>query len=183
MTDPTVETPSDEITPAPEAAAGDTVEVEVDVRDEPEAADADPAPAPAPVAFKPGVDRPRATGKRKTSIARVIVQRGGDGGITCNGRPLEEYFPRPALIRAARSPLIITGLEGQVTVVARLNGGGVTGQAGALRHGIARALVEFDENLRPGLKREGMLARDSRIKERKKAGLRGARKRPQFSKR
>ena len=86
-------------------------------------------------------------------------------------------------MRTARSPLTITGLDGQVSVVARLNGGGVTGQAGALRHGIARALVELDENLRPELKREGMLARDSRIKERKKAGLRGARKRPQFSKR
>ena len=140
------------------------------------------APA-AEAASKPGAERPQATGKRKNSIARVIINRGGDGSITCNGRPIDEYFPRAALVRTARSPLTITGLDGQVSVVARLNGGGVTGQAGALRHGIARALVELDENLRPDLKREGMLARDSRIKERKKAGLRGARKRPQFSKR
>ena len=144
------------------------------------------APQEAPTAEgapKPGADRPQATGKRKNSIARVIVNRGGDGSITCNGRPIDEYFPRAALVRTARSPLTVTGLDGQVSVVARLNGGGVTGLAGALRHGIARALVELDENLRPELKREGMLARDSRIKERKKAGLRGARKRPQFSKR
>jgi small subunit ribosomal protein S9 len=140
------------------------------------------APA-APATPKPGAERPQATGKRKNSIARVIINRGGDGSITCNGRPIDEYFPRAALVRTARSPLTVAGLEGEVSVVARLNGGGVTGQAGALRHGIARALVELDENLRPELKREGMLARDSRIKERKKAGLRGARKRPQFSKR
>ena len=103
--------------------------------------------------------------------------------ITCNGRPIDEYFPRKALVTTARSPLAVTGLDTQVSVVARLNGGGVTGQAGALRHGIARALVLLDESLRPDLKREGMLVRDARIKERKKAGLRGARKRPQFSKR
>ncbi len=140
--------------------------------------------APAPVTpSKPGVERPQATGKRKTAIARVIVTRGGDGTITCNGRPIDEYFPRKALITAARSPLTVTGLENDVSVSARLNGGGVTGQASALRHGIARALVDLDEGLRPDLKREGLLARDSRIKERKKAGLRGARKRPQFSKR
>jgi small subunit ribosomal protein S9 len=151
--------------------------VEASVAEVPEEA---PVAEAAPV---PGADRPQATGKRKNSIARVIIHRGGDGSITCNGRPIDEYFPRLALVRAARSPLTVTGLEGQVSVVARLNGGGVTGQAGALRHGIARALVELDENLRPELKREGMLARDSRIKERKKAGLRGARKRPQFSKR
>lgn len=145
-----------------------------------EAAEETPAVEAAP---RPGAERPQATGKRKNSIARVIVNRGGDGSITCNGRPIDEYFPRAALVRTARSPLTVTGLDGQVSVVARLNGGGVTGQAGALRHGIARALVELDENLRTELKREGMLARDARIKERKKAGLRGARKRPQFSKR
>jgi small subunit ribosomal protein S9 len=160
MTDETIETPVAEEAPAVQEAPA--------------------APAASP---KPGAERPRATGKRKTSIARVIINRGGDGSITCNGRPIEEYFPRAALVRTARSPLSIAGLDGQVSVVARINGGGVTGQAGALRHGIARALVELDENLRPELKREGMLARDARIKERKKAGLRGARKRPQFSKR
>ena len=161
MTDQTAETP-------------EAVEVTVAVEDE------TPAVAPVP---RPGAERPRATGKRKTSIARVIVNRGGDGSILCNGRPIDEYFPRAALVRTARSPLTVTGLDGQVSIVARLDGGGVTGQAGALRHGIARALVELDENLRPELKREGLLARDARIKERKKAGLRGARKRPQFSKR
>jgi len=178
MTDESVETP------APEPVAETPVAAEPQT--ETEAAPADPpvaAPAVAAAPAKPGTERPRATGKRKTSVARVIINRGGDGDIVCNGRPIEEYFPRPALVRTARSPLTVTGLEGQVTVVARLDGGGVTGQAGALRHGIARALVEYDESLRPELKREGMLARDARIKERKKAGLRGARKRPQFSKR
>ena len=168
MTDETIETPSTEV-----------AEGAVEAPQAPEVAAA-PAVVAAP---KPGAERPRATGKRKTSIARVIVNRGGDGSITCNGRPIEEYFPRAALVRTARSPLTIAGLEGQLSIVARLNGGGVTGQAGALRHGIAKALIELDENLRPQLKKEGMLARDARIKERKKAGLRGARKRPQFSKR
>jgi small subunit ribosomal protein S9 len=165
MTDETVETPQAEF-------AEVTVEVTEPVEE--------PAVVAAP---RPGVERPQATGKRKTSIARVIVTRGGDGSITCNGRPIDEYFPRKALVTTARSPLTVTGLETQVSVVARLNGGGVTGQAGALRHGIARALVQLDESLRPELKREGLLVRDARIKERKKAGLRGARKRPQFSKR
>lgn len=170
MTDETIETPSTDVeAPAHEAAPVPEVV-------------ADPAPAVI-AAPKPGAERPRATGKRKTSIARVIVNRGGDGSITCNGRPIEEYFPRAALVRTARSPLTIAGLDGQLSITARLNGGGVTGQAGALRHGIAKALIELDENLRTQLKREGMLARDARIKERKKAGLRGARKRPQFSKR
>lgn len=167
MTDETIETPQVEV-------AEVTVEV-TEIVEEPA--------AEAPRVPKPGVERPQATGKRKTSIARVIVKRGGDGSITCNGRPIDEYFPRKALVTTARSPLTITGLDTQVSVVARLNGGGVTGQAGALRHGIARALVLLDESLRPELKREGMLVRDARIKERKKAGLRGARKRPQFSKR
>jgi small subunit ribosomal protein S9 len=167
MTDETIETPQAEV-------AEVTIEITEIVEE---------TPAEAPRVPKPGVERPQATGKRKTSIARVIVKRGGDGSITCNGRPIDEYFPRKALVTTARSPLSVTGLDTQVSVVARLNGGGVTGQAGALRHGIARALVLLDESLRPDLKREGMLVRDARIKERKKAGLRGARKRPQFSKR
>jgi small subunit ribosomal protein S9 len=179
MTDETIETPTAEVaTPAEEAAPASDVPAADDAAPEPVT-----APAVAVATPKPGAERPRATGKRKTSIARVIVNRGGDGSIICNGRPIEEYFPRAALVRTARSPLTVAGLEGQVSIVARLNGGGVTGQAGALRHGIARALIELDENLRTQLKREGMLARDARIKERKKAGLRGARKRPQFSKR
>ncbi len=171
-TDETNETP---VEPAAVADAPIEVEVEVEVT-EAEAA----APVVAP---KPGAERPQATGKRKTSIARVIITRGGDGSITCNGRTIEDYFPRKALVTTARSPLTVSGIANEVSVTARLSGGGVTGQANALRHGIARALVQLDEGLRSDLKREGLLARDARIKERKKAGLRGARKRPQFSKR
>jgi small subunit ribosomal protein S9 len=130
----------------------------------------------------PSVARYRATGKRKTSIARVTLTP-GTGTITCNGRPIEEFFGRRVLVTQATMPLTATGTEGRFDVTARLHGGGVSGQAGALRHGIARALTVVDEVLRPDLKREGFLTRDARIKERKKAGLKGARKRPQFSKR
>lgn len=126
--------------------------------------------------------RIQATGKRKTSVARIILEP-GDGTITCNGRPIDDFFGRKVLVTEARSPLVVAGVEGQFNVKARLDGGGISGQAGALRHAVARALVEMDENLRPELKREGFLTRDAREKERKKAGLKGARKRPQFSKR
>ncbi len=126
--------------------------------------------------------RIQATGKRKTSVARIILEP-GDGTITCNGRPIDAFFGRKVLVTEARSPLVVAGVEGQFNVKARLDGGGISGQAGALRHAVARALVEMDENLRPELKREGFLTRDAREKERKKAGLKGARKRPQFSKR
>jgi len=126
--------------------------------------------------------RIQATGKRKTSVARIVLEP-GDGTITCNGRPIDDFFGRKVLVTEARSPLVIAGVDGQFNVTARLDGGGISGQAGALRHAIARALVEMDENLRPELKREGFLTRDAREKERKKAGLKGARKRPQFSKR
>jgi len=122
------------------------------------------------------------TGKRKTSVARVIL-RPGDGATWINGRSLEEYFPRESLRTVAIAPLQVAGLEGKFDLRARLHGGGVAGQAGALRHGIARALVEADPNLRITLKREGFLTRDARQVERKKAGLKKARKRPQFSKR
>jgi len=122
------------------------------------------------------------TGKRKTSVARVIL-RPGDGTWWINGRTLEEYFPREALRTVATAPLRTAGVEGQFDVRARIHGGGITGQAGALRHGIARALAEADPELRTPLKREGLLSRDARIVERKKPGLRKARKRPQFSKR
>ncbi len=122
------------------------------------------------------------TGKRKTSVARVIL-RPGDGTWWVNGRTLEEYFPRAALRTTASAPLRVAGVEGRFDVRARLHGGGVTGQAGALRHGLARALVEADPNLRAVLKREGFLTRDARIVERKKAGLHKARKAPQYSKR
>ena len=124
----------------------------------------------------------RGTGKRKTSVARVIL-RPGDGAWWINGRTLDEYFPRAALRAAATTPLRTAGVEGRFDVRARIHGGGVSGQAGALRHGIARALVEADPNLRRVLKREGLLARDARIVERKKAGLHKARKAPQYSKR
>jgi small subunit ribosomal protein S9 len=126
--------------------------------------------------------RIQATGKRKTSVARIVLEP-GDGTVTCNGRPIDDFFGRKVLVTEARSPLVIAGVDGQFNVTARLDGGGISGQAGALRHAIARALVEMDENLRPELKREGFLTRDAREKERKKAGLKGARKRPQFSKR
>ncbi len=126
--------------------------------------------------------RYRATGKRKNAVARVILVP-GSGTITCNGRPVDEFFGNKVLVTQARKPFEATGTEGRFDVVALLHGGGVSGQAGALRHGIAKALTVADEALRPELKREGFLTRDARIKERKKAGLKGARKRPQFSKR
>ena len=126
--------------------------------------------------------RYRATGKRKTAIARVIL-RPGSGTYQVNGRPLDAYFPRATLQRNIRQPLETVGYEERMDVVARLHGGGVSAQAGALRHGISRALLEADPNLRGELKRRGFLTRDSRAKERKKAGLKKARKRPQFSKR
>ncbi|HSI30915.1 MAG TPA: 30S ribosomal protein S9 [Miltoncostaeaceae bacterium] len=123
-----------------------------------------------------------ATGKRKSSVARVTLTP-GTGQIMCNGRPIDEFFGRPVLVTQARMPLAATGTEGRFDVSAILHGGGISGQAGALRHGIARALTVADEALRTELKKEGFLTRDARIKERKKAGLKGARKRPQFSKR
>jgi small subunit ribosomal protein S9 len=126
--------------------------------------------------------RYRATGKRKTAVARVIL-RPGTGAYTINGRSLDVYFPRPALGRNIRQPLEAVGYDDRMDVVARMHGGGVSAQAGALRHGISRALLEADPNLRGELKRRGFLTRDSRAKERKKAGLKKARKRPQFSKR
>jgi small subunit ribosomal protein S9 len=124
----------------------------------------------------------RGTGKRKTSVARVVL-RPGDGATWINGRSLEDYFPRDSLRTIATAPLKISGMEGRFDLRARVHGGGIAGQAGALRHGIARALVEADPNLRSPLKREGFLSRDARVVERKKAGLKKARKRPQFSKR
>jgi len=123
-----------------------------------------------------------ATGKRKTAIARVIL-RPGKGEYLVNGRTLEQHFPRATLQRNIRQPLETVGYEARMDVIARLQGGGISAQAGALRHGISRALLEADPNLRGELKRRGFLTRDSRAKERKKAGLKKARKRPQFSKR
>ena len=123
-----------------------------------------------------------ATGKRKTAVARVILKP-GDGTYTINGKPLDDFFPRSTLQRTIRQPLETVGYETRMDVVASMHGGGVSAQAGALRHGISRALIEADPNLRSELKRRGFLTRDARVKERKKAGLKKARKRPQFSKR
>jgi small subunit ribosomal protein S9 len=122
------------------------------------------------------------TGKRKSSVARVIL-RPGDGATWINGRTIEEYFPRAAHRITVLSPLKVAGVEGTFDLRVRVAGGGPSGQAGAVRHGIARALVEADPNLRVPLKREGFLTRDARKVERKKAGLHKARKAPQFSKR
>ena len=141
---------------------------------------------PAPVAHTPlelAADaRYHATGKRKSAIARVILKP-SEGTYTVNGRHLDEYFPRVRLQRMASQPLEAAGYQTRMDVVARIHGGGVSAQANALRHGIARALVEADPALRAELKRRGYLTRDPRQKERKKAGLKKARKRPQFSKR
>jgi small subunit ribosomal protein S9 len=126
--------------------------------------------------------RYRATGKRKTAIARVTL-RPGTGTYLVNGRSLEDHFPRNTLQRNIRQPLETVGYQERMDVVARLHGGGISAQAGALRHGVSRALLEADPNLRGELKRRGFLTRDPRVKERKKAGLKKARKRPQFSKR
>jgi small subunit ribosomal protein S9 len=123
-----------------------------------------------------------ATGKRKTGVARVILKP-GTGVYLINGKTLEQFFPRETLQRVIRQPLEAVGYEARMDVTARMHGGGVSAQAGALRHGIARALLEADPNLRGELKRRGFLTRDPRVKERKKAGLKKARKRPQFSKR
>ena len=124
----------------------------------------------------------RGTGKRKTSVARVVLVPGA-GVVTVNGRPVEEYFPRQTLRAIAMAPLALTGTDAAYDVRARIDGGGISGQAGALRHGISKALIEADANLRTDLKRQGFLTRDARQVERKKAGLKKARKRPQFSKR
>ncbi len=123
-----------------------------------------------------------ATGRRKTSVARVILTP-GTGKIIVNKRPVEEYIPRKVLIQIINQPFAVTSLENKFDVIANVDGGGISGQAGALRHGIARALLKLDENLRPSLKKAGLLTRDPRKKERKKYGQAGARKRFQFSKR
>ncbi len=122
------------------------------------------------------------TGKRKTAVARVILKP-GTGTYSINSKSLESFFPRETLQRMIRQPLETVGYEARMDVVARMHGGGVSAQAGALRHGISRALIVADPNLRGELKRRGFLTRDPRVKERKKAGLKKARKRPQFSKR
>ncbi len=126
--------------------------------------------------------RYRATGKRKTAVARVILKPGA-GVYLVNGKELDAFFPRPTLQRTIRQPLEAVGYDDRMDVDVRIHGGGVSSQAGALRHGISRALLEADPNLRGELKKRGFLTRDARVKERKKAGLKKARKKPQFSKR
>jgi len=145
------------------------------------AEETDAAVGRAPAKMEKGA-RFLATGKRKSSIARVTLLP-GNGKITINKRDLEEFFPRPLHQTMAKQPLVVSGYEGNVDVRVRVHGGGISGQAGAVRHGIARALTEIDSELRGDLKRRGFLTRDARVKERRKAGLKKARKRPQFSKR
>jgi small subunit ribosomal protein S9 len=142
----------------------------------------EPAPLREPAVELDSETRIQATGKRKTSVARVIL-RSGTGEFVINTRSLEDYFPRHQHQTLVRQPLLTSGYEGKVDVRVRVHGGGVTGQAGAVRHGLARALTEIDPELRGDLKRRGLLTRDARAKERRKAGLKKARKRPQFSKR
>ena len=122
------------------------------------------------------------TGRRKKSVARVRVYE-GTGKITINDRDIDDYFGLETLKLIVRQPLALTGTTEKFDIVCRVNGGGVTGQAGAIRHGLSRALLQYDEALRPALKKAGFLTRDPRMKERKKYGLKGARRAPQFSKR
>ena len=122
------------------------------------------------------------TGRRKKSVARVRVYA-GSGKITINNRDIDDYFGLETLKLIVRQPLALTGTADKFDIVCNVQGGGVTGQAGAIRHGLSRALLQYDENLRPALKKAGFLSRDARVKERKKAGLKKARKAPQYSKR
>lgn len=124
----------------------------------------------------------QATGKRKTSIARVRLFA-GEGTVTVNDRTLTEYFPRPTLQMAVNRPFEVTGTTGKFDALVNVCGGGIAGQAGAVRHGISRALIAMNADLRKPLKGEGLLTRDAREKERRKVGCRKARRRPQYSKR
>ena len=123
------------------------------------------------------------TGRRKSSVARVHLIPNGSGVITVNGRDIDDYFGLETLKLIVRQPLVATNTLGKVDVETTVRGGGVSGQAGAIRHGIARALIVLDENYRSTLKAAGLLTRDPRMKERKKYGLKAARRAPQFSKR
>ena len=148
-----------------------------------DAGDREAQPEPPPALIELAADaRYSATGKRKSSIARVILQP-GTGAFVLNGKPLDGYFPRKTLQEVVRQPLKATGFLDRVDIRARIHGGGISSQADAVRHGIAKALIEADPNLRGELKRRQLLTRDPRVKERRKAGLKKARKRPQFSKR
>ncbi|MBQ7816947.1 MAG: 30S ribosomal protein S9, partial [Oscillospiraceae bacterium] len=122
------------------------------------------------------------TGRRKSSVARVRVYS-GNGKITINGRDIDDFFGLETLKLIVRQPITLTNTADKFDIVVNVNGGGVSGQAGAIRHGLSRALLQYDENLRPELKKAGFLTRDPRMKERKKYGLKAARRAPQFSKR
>jgi small subunit ribosomal protein S9 len=187
-------------TPEPEAPAEPVAEAPAEpVAETPVAPEPEPEPEPAAPAAANGAEpaaeeQPRtltelaagaryhATGKRKSSVARVIIQP-GSGQFNLNGRALDVYFPRPTHQAVVRQPLDVAGYGDRIDVRARIHGGGISGQADAVRHGIAKALIEADPALRPELKRRQLLTRDPREKERRKAGLKKARKRPQFSKR
>ena len=123
------------------------------------------------------------TGRRKSSVARVRVYQNGTGSVIINGRDIDDYFGLETLKLIVRQPLVLTETLGKVDIVCTVAGGGVTGQAGAIRHGISRALLQNGEEMRPILKKAGFLTRDPRMKERKKYGLKAARRAPQFSKR
>jgi small subunit ribosomal protein S9 len=165
-----------------ELAEAEVAAAEAELTDEEGAQEAAAAPVSRTPLDLAADARYAATGKRKSAVARVVL-RPGEGTYTINSRHLDEYFPRVRLQRMARQPLEAAGYQNRMDVVARIHGGGVSAQATALRHGVARALVEADPALRGELKRRGYLTRDPRVKERKKAGLKKARKRPQFSKR
>jgi len=162
----------------------DAEELIADVVEDSDAAEADTAPAVVPVITLPvAVDRPVQTvGRRKEAVVRVRLVP-GTGQFTLNGRSLESYFPNKVHQQLIKEPLVTLEKAEIYDVYARLGGGGVTGQAGALRLGIARALIELDDTDRPALKKAGFLTRDARAKERKKYGLKKARKAPQYSKR
>ena len=123
------------------------------------------------------------TGRRKSSVARVRVYANGTGKITINNRDIDDYFGLETLKLIVRQPMELTGTSGKLDIICTVAGGGVTGQAGAIRHGVARALLQYDAELRGELKKAGFLTRDPRMKERKTYGLKGARRAPQFSKR
>ncbi len=179
---PDIVSESDDFLDAEARAAAEAAAEEAAAREQEQDSDQASQPiADAAIDLAAGA-RYTATGKRKTAVARVILKP-GSGTYAINSKDLNAFFPRETLQRIIRQPLEAVGYESRMDVVARMHGGGVAAQAGALRHGIARALLEADPNLRGELKRRGFLTRDPRVKERKKAGLKKARKRPQFSKR
>jgi small subunit ribosomal protein S9 len=184
--EPAAEAPAADVeapeTPAPEEVAAEAVAPEPETVEAAPDADAAPTETPRSPADLAADARYIATGKRKSSVARVILMP-GNGEFRLNGRTLEVYFPQRTHQVIVQQPLETAGYVGAVNVIARIHGGGISGQADAVRHGIAKALIEADPALRGELKRRQLLTRDPRVKERKKAGLKKARKRPQFSKR